>query len=66
MNNKVTFMQPYYSQVVEKKIIFNLVVVCEEKKIVRGKRDKNIFYYFIMQFILFYWVVCKNKNLNVG
>ena len=27
--------------------IFNLVVVCEEKMMVRGKRDKNTFYYFI-------------------
>ena len=30
----------------KEKIIFNLVIVCEEKKIVKGKRDKNTFYYF--------------------
>ena len=39
MNSKVAYMQLYYSKVVkEKKKNFNLVVVCEEKKIVGGKR----------------------------
>ena len=40
--------------------------MCEEKKIVGEKRENNTFYYFIRQFILFYQVVCKNKNWDVG
>ena len=38
------------------------MVVYKEKKIVGEKIEKNTFYYFIKQFILFYWVICKNKN----
>lgn len=34
MSSKVAHIQPYYSQIVKKKIICNLVAVCEEKKIV--------------------------------
>ena len=48
-------MQPYYSQVVKKKIIFNLVVVCEEKQIVGGKREIKIFY-FILLGSLYYFI----------
>ena len=59
MNSKVAYMQPYYSQVVKKKLIFNLVVVCEEKKIVEGNREIKILfiillgglYYFIKLYI---------------
>ena len=59
MNSKIACMQPYYSQVVKKKLIFNLVVVCEEKKIVEGNREIKIFfiillgslYYFIRLYI---------------
>ena len=47
MNSKVAYMQLYYSKVVKEKKNFNLVVVCEEKKIVGGKREKNYFYNFI-------------------
>ena len=36
-----------------------------EKDSGRKERDNNIFYYFIRYFILFYWVVCKNKNCDV-
>ena len=39
--------------------------MCEEKRIVGGKRQKNFLFYFIMEFILFYWVVCTNKNWDV-
>ena len=59
MNSMVAYMRPYYSQVVKKKIIFNLVVVCEEKKIVGGKREIRILfsillgnlYYFIELYV---------------
>ena len=59
MNSKVAYMQPYYSQVVKKKLIFNLVIVCEEKKIVEGNREIKILfiillgglYYFIKLYI---------------
>ena len=37
-----------------------------EKDSGRKEGDKNTFYYFIRQFILFYWVVYKNKNQNIG
>ena len=33
MNSKIVYMQPYYLQIVKKKIIFNLVIMCNEKKI---------------------------------
>lgn len=37
--------------------------MCKEKKITGGKREKKIFfYYFIRQFILFYWVYVKIKT----
>ena len=36
-----------------------------KKKIVEEKRENNTFYYFIRWFILFYRVVCKNKNYDV-
>ena len=48
MNSKIACMQPYYSQVVKKKLIFNLVVVCEEKKIVEGNREIKIFYIILL------------------
>ena len=59
MNSKIACMQPYYSQVVKKKLIFNLVIVCEEKKIVEGNREIKILfiillgglYYFIKLYI---------------
>ena len=38
------------------------MIVGEERE---REREKNIFYYFIRQFILFYQVVCKNKNQDV-
>ena len=37
MNSKVTYIQPGC-----KKIIFNLVVVYEKKKIVEGKRERRV------------------------
>ena len=58
MNNKVAYMQPYWSQVVKKK---KIVVMCKEKKRMEGQ----YFYYFIRQFILFYCMTCKNKNWDV-
>ena len=39
--------------------------MCEEKRRVGEKRQKKFLFYFIMEFILFYWVVCTNKNWNV-
>ena len=48
MNSKIACMQPYYSQVVKKKLIFNLIVVCEEKKIVEGNREIKIFYIILL------------------
>ena len=54
MNSKVTYIQPGC-----KKIIFNLVVVYEKKKIVEGKREKRVrfiillgsLYYFIRLYV---------------
>ena len=46
------YIQPYYSQVV-KKIIFNLVVVCEKKKIMREKRKRIILFIILLNFYLF-------------
>ena len=37
-----------------------------EKDSRRKERENNTFYYFIRWFILFYWIVCKNKNWDVG
>ena len=59
MNGKVAYIQPYYSYVVKKKIIFNLAVVGEKKKIVGGKRESRMLfaillgslYYFIVLYI---------------
>ena len=45
MNSKVAYIQPYYSWVVKKKIIFNLVVVCEEKKIGRKREQFFLLFY---------------------
>ena len=50
------------------------MIVCEEKKWVGGKKERitlyiillSSLYYFIGLFILFYWVICKNKNYDVG
>ena len=33
-----------------------------EKENERKNKENSTFYYFIRQFILFYWIVCKNKN----
>ena len=53
MNSKVAYMQPYYSQVVKKKYIyiyiFSLGVVYEEKKIMGGKREIRIFFYYFIR-----------------
>ena len=35
------------------------MIVCEEKKWVGGKWERIVL-------LLFYWIVCKNKNWNVG
>ena len=42
------------------------MVVCEEKKIVGGKREWIILLLFYKVVYIIYWVVCKNKNWDVG
>ena len=45
MNSKVAYATLLFIGCKEKKI--NLVVVCKKKKIVKEKREKNTFYYFV-------------------
>ena len=44
MNNEIAYMQSYYSQVVKKKKIFNFVIVCEEKKTVRERGEREEYF----------------------
>ena len=51
----------------KEKIIFNLVVVCEEKKIVGGKREKNVFFFIWLGSLYYFirlYVKIKTKMYN--
>ena len=55
MNSKIVYMQPYYSQIVKKKIIFNLEIMCNEKKDIGGKREIKIIFIILLS-SLYYFV----------
>ena len=38
----------------EKKILFNLVVVCEKKKIVEGKREIRMFFIILLSSLYYF------------
>ena len=55
-------------------VVVGEIEIEEDRKEKDGRREKNEFFfliffyfnYFIKYFILFYWVVCKNKNWMLG